>query len=74
MATITKIKEDIKKYDIKFIKLLFTDLEGFLRNLEIPAHQLDQALKGGQMFDGSSIKGFAEISKSDLFLNPDKDT
>ncbi len=68
---LTEILEDIEEANIYFIKLMFTDLEGFFRSLEIPATQLQNALENGQMFDGSSIRGFSEIAKSDLYLAPD---
>ncbi len=36
--------------------------------------QLDKALDGELMFDGSSIHGFARIEESDMYLRPDPNT
>lgn len=71
-------KEDIIKeaYDkgVKFIRLQFTDIFGVLKNIAIPIEQLEKALDGEMMFDGSSIEGFARIEESDMYLRPDLNT
>jgi len=64
----------VKDNDVKFIRLQFTDIQGVMKNLAIPISQLEKALDGEIMFDGSSISGFAEISESDMYLVPDLDT
>lgn len=71
-------KEDVLKeaYDkgIKFIRLQFTDIFGVLKNVAITIEQLEKALDGEMMFDGSSIEGFARIEESDMYLHPDPNT
>jgi len=71
-------KEDVLKeaYEkgVKFIRLQFTDIFGVLKNIAIPIEQLEKALDGELMFDGSSIEGFVRIEESDMYLRPDPDT
>ena len=63
-----------KELNIKFIRLRFTDILGMPKNVEIPVRELEKALNGGIMFDGSSIQGFVRIEESDMFLKPDYST
>ena len=71
-------KEDIRhlaqEENVKYIRLVFTDLLGMIKNVEIPVSQLDKALDNKMMFDGSSIEGFVRIEESDMYLYPDLDT
>ena len=60
--------------DVKFIRLQFTDVFGKMKNVAITIDQLDKALAGECMFDGSSIEGFVRIEESDMYLRPDPDT
>lgn len=59
---------------VKFIRLQFTDIFGVLKNVAITIEQLEKALEGELMFDGSSIEGFARIEESDMYLRPDPNT
>ena len=68
------ILTQIKKDDIKFIKLQFTDLVGGIKSVTIPVDQLEHGLQKGIWFDGSSIEGFARIQESDMILMPDVST
>jgi glutamine synthetase len=52
----------------------FTDILGVLKNLAITVEQLEKALDGELMFDGSSIEGFVRIEESDMYLRPDPKT
>ena len=63
-----------KEADVKFIRLQFTDIFGVLKNVAITVEQLDKALNGEMMFDGSSIEGFVRIEESDMYLIPDPGT
>lgn len=69
-----EVMEKVKANGVRFIRLQFTDIGGVLKNVAIPVSQLDKALDGELMFDGSSISGFAEIDESDMYLVPDPDT
>jgi glutamine synthetase len=63
-----------KEQKIKFIRLWFTDILGFLKSFSITAEQLEEALTDGMGFDGSSIQGFARIDESDMIAMPDPNT
>ncbi|MHB8985188.1 MAG: type I glutamate--ammonia ligase [Eubacteriales bacterium] len=66
--------EKARNLGVKFIRLQFTDIFGVLKNVAITIEQLDKALNGELMFDGSSIHGFARIEESDMYLRPDLKT
>ncbi len=63
--------EQAKLEGVKFIRLQFTDIFGVLKNVAITVEQLEKALDGEMMFDGSSIHGFTRIEESDMYLRPD---
>jgi glutamine synthetase len=56
---------------VKFIRLWFTDILGFLKSVAITVEELERALDDGIGFDGSSIEGFARIDESDMVAKPD---
>ena len=64
----------VKERNIKFIKLWFTDIPGFLKSFTITAEELPDAMEGGVGFDGSSIEGFVRIEESDMVAMPDPNT
>jgi glutamine synthetase len=66
--------EKARNLGVKFIRLQFSDIFGVLKNVAITLEQLDKALEGELMFDGSSIHGFARIEESDMYLRPDLKT
>ncbi len=59
---------------IKFIRLWFTDVLGFLKSITITAQELETVLDEGQGFDGSAIEGFARIQEADMVARPDPST
>jgi len=63
-----------RKENVQSIRLMFMDLTGINKNVEIPIQDLKAALDGKIMFDGSSIEGFARIEESDVYLMPDPST
>jgi len=69
-----QVLDQALKAGVKFIRLQFTDINGLLKNVAITVDQLEKALDGELMFDGSSISGFNSIEKSDLYLRPDPGT
>ena len=68
------ILNKVEELNIKFVRLRFTDILGMPKNVEIPARELEKALNGEIMFDGSSIQGFVRIEESDMLLKPDYST
>ena len=64
----------VKEHNVKFIRLWFTDILGFLKSFAITVEELEGALEEGMGFDGSSIEGFARIDESDMVALPDTDT
>ncbi len=64
----------VKEQNVKFIRLWFTDILGFLKSFAITVEELEGALEEGMGFDGSSIEGFTRIDESDMVALPDPDT
>jgi len=65
---------DLEQAHVQFVRVLFTDLLGELKSIEIPRVKLADAAKEGIAFDGSSIGGYAHIADADMVLVPDLDT
>ncbi len=68
------VLEAVREHDVKFIRLWFTDILGFLKSFAITREELEEALESGMGFDGSSIQGFARIDESDMIAQPDPST
>ncbi|MGX4686222.1 type I glutamate--ammonia ligase [Vagococcus sp. JNUCC 83] len=73
-STKEEIKELVAKENVRFLRLMFTDILGRIKNVEVPISQLDKVLDNKMMFDGSSIEGFVRIEESDMYLYPDLST
>jgi len=73
-----KEKENVlklaKENDVRFIRLWFTDILGFLKGFAITIDELEVAMEEGMGFDGSSIQGYARIDESDMIAKPDPKT
>jgi len=69
-----RVLEQVKKDDVKFVNLWFTDFFGSVKSTSIPVEKLEESLEEGTWFDGSSIQGFARIHESDMILKPDPST
>ncbi|QRO86555.1 type I glutamate--ammonia ligase [Kytococcus sedentarius] len=62
----------IRDEEVEFLDIRFCDLPGVMQHFNVPASTVDaEALATGQMFDGSSIRGFQAIHESDMKLLPD---
>lgn len=74
---IGQVIEKIEECGTKFVRLQFVDIHGTPKNMAIPLvkpDQMEDILKDGLLFDGSSVEGFVDINESDLVLKPDPDT
>jgi glutamine synthetase len=68
------ILRKLKKDQVSYISLQFTDLMGIIKEVVVPVEGIAGVFKNGLWFDGSSVDGFARIQESDLFLRPDLET
>jgi glutamine synthetase len=64
----------VEERGIRFIRLWFTDVLGFLKSFTITSQELEGGFLDGMGFDGSSIDGFSRIQESDMIAIPDPDT
>lgn len=74
---IGKVIENIEKCGTKFVRLQFVDIHGTPKNMAVPLVKpgdIEDIIKDGLLFDGSSIEGFVDINNSDLILKPDPKT
>lgn len=74
MVTREEAVEKLKRENVKFVKLCFTDILGFLKMFAVPIHEFAEGIEEGFGFDGSSIKGFTRIDESDMVCIPDLNT
>lgn len=72
--TKSEILRIAKEENVRYIRLMFTDIQGTIKSVEVPLGRLETALDGKVMFDGSSIEGFVRIMEADMYLKPDFDT
>jgi glutamine synthetase len=65
----------IRDEGVQFVDIRFCDLPGVMQHFNVPASTFNEAaILEGQMFDGSSIRGFQAIHESDMKLVPDLKT
>ena len=64
----------VEERGIRFIRLWFTDVLGFLKSFTITSQELEGALLEGMGFDGSSVDGYSRIQESDMVALPDPST
>ncbi len=68
------VLKTVEEKKVKFIRLWFTDVLGYLKSFAITVDELEGALDEGMGFDGSSIEGYARIQESDMMAKPDPST
>src|SRR5439155_640446 len=73
-AQIAYVLRTVEERDIRFIRLWFTDVLGFLKSFAITPAELEGAFEEGMGFDGSAIEGFARVQESDMLARPDPTT
>ncbi len=64
----------VEERDVRFVRLWFTDVLGFLKSFAIPSEELEMAFEEGVGFDGSAIQGFARVQEVDMIAKPDPTT
>jgi glutamine synthetase len=64
----------LEERDIRFVRLWFTDVQGFLKSVAVAPAELEGAFAEGIGFDGSAIEGFARVYESDMVARPDPAT
>ena len=64
----------VEERGIRFVRLWFTDVQGFLKSVSISPAELEVAFEEGMTFDGSSIDGYARIQEADMLAKPDPST
>ncbi len=69
-----RVDEIIRRNDIRFIRLQFSDIVGIAKHVTIPVAHWDNSVSQGVWFDGSSVEGFARVAESDMYLVPDLST
>ncbi len=74
LYTAEEVLDFLEEEDVKFVRLAFCDVFGAQKNISVPPAELKAAFASGVSFDASAVPGFADLSKSDLFLFPDPAT
>src|SRR5688572_29607162 len=64
----------LEERDVRFVRLWFTDVLGFLKSVAVAPAELDNAFEEGIGFDGSAIEGFARVYEADMLAKPDAST
>lgn len=64
----------IKDQNVQSVRMMFVDILGVPKGVQIPVSQTKKMLDGEILFDGSSIQGFVRIEESDMKLVPDLNT
>ncbi|CAN5637569.1 type I glutamate--ammonia ligase [soil metagenome] len=68
------VLRSIEERDVRFVRLWFTDVQGFLKSVAVAPAELDNAFDEGIGFDGSAIEGFARVYEADMLAKPDPTT
>ncbi len=61
----------LEERDVRFVRLWFSDVLGFLKSVAIAPAELEGAFAEGIGFDGSAVEGFARIYEADMLAKPD---
>jgi glutamine synthetase len=68
------VMRTVEERGVRFVRLWFTDVLGFLKSFAITPAELESALEEGMTFDGSAIEGYSRIQESDMLAMPDANT
>ena len=61
----------LEERDVRFVRLWFTDVLGYLKSVSVAPAELENAFAEGIGFDGSAIEGFARVTEADMLAHPD---
>ncbi len=64
----------VEERGVRFIRLWFTDILGFLKSFAITPAELETAFDEGMRFDGSAIDGFSRRHETEMLAIPDPRT
>ena len=64
----------LEERDIRFVRLWFTDVSGYLKAVAVAPAEIEAAFAEGIGFDGSVIEGFARVFEADMLAKPDPTT
>jgi glutamine synthetase len=64
----------LEERDVRFVRLWFTDVLGYLKSVSVAPAELENAFFEGIGFDGSAIEGFARVTEADMLAHPDPST
>ncbi len=64
----------VEERGVRFIRLWFTDVLGFLKSFAITPAELETAFEEGMRFDGSAIDGFSRRHETEMLAKPDPTT
>jgi glutamine synthetase len=64
----------LEERDVRFVRLWFTDVLGYLKSVAVAPAELEGAFTEGIGFDGSAIEGFARVTEADMLARPDPST
>jgi len=71
----SEIRDFIKKEGITTVDLKYTDLNGKMRHLTLPAAEFtEKIVREGEGFDASSTSGLKSVESGDMVIIPDMDT
>ena len=68
------VLRSVEERGVRFVRLWFTDVLGFLKSFAITPAELETALEEGMTFDGSAIEGYSRVQESDMLAVPDANT
>ena len=58
----------------EFLRMIFSDLLGYTRSIEVGFDRLEEVVDHGLVIDGSSVPGYATVNESDVLLIPSRAT
>ncbi len=64
----------VEERGVRFVRLWFTDVQGFLKSFSVTPAELAVALEDGMTFDGSVIQGYSRVQEADMLAVPDPAT